>query len=838
LGDSLLHARPVFLAVVAAIAIVSACSPSDSVGTRTPTQIVPVSGSSQSALVGTALAAPLVVLVTDADGEPVSGVTVNWAVATGGGSVSAATSNTGENGQAEITWTLGPTAGSQSATATVSGLTGSPVTFLATATNPPPTQIAVVSGNGQSAAVSTALGAPLVVVVTNANGGPVSGVTVNWAVATGGGSVAAATSSTGANGQAQMTWTLGSTAGAQTATATVSGLTGSPVTFTATATSLPATQIALVSGNNQSAAVSTAVGAPLVVAVTNTNGAAVSGVTVNWAVATGGGSVAAATSSTAANGQAQMTWTLGSTVGAQTATASVSGLTGSPVTFTATATSSGSTRVQRYISPTGNDANNGQTAATPWRTFAKAFGPTGIPGGGELILLDGTYSVAAGTGYISFTGTGSAQPPSGPGRAFEQNTWVHAQTTGKVTVVGPPPAQRTGNGPEALFIGRSARKDSNITIQGILFDGGGSLFNTQYVTVKESGFYDVPEGGGSVFGVGTSSPGITNSYAVIEDSWIWGKNRIIAIAYRADHVVWRRVVIRGDGCGTTSCTGSGNPNVGITTYESKDVSLQNVIVIDRILGGGTPYADFATAMHTTGQQYGNIEWLGTISLNSGDAGYYFEPDMVTAEPAHTVRNCVAWNPTLFGFNLDRTGNAVVENCTIKLNSTLGSGDGLRIGPAITGTSVRNIVVIGTGRYAMNSKIQPSFVNVFGTWTGNYNQTTCATGCRTTDPMNDGATPSLKWPLRIEAGSALFGTGFGGANYGATVVNRYGTDGARHGDPNFNTLTTTPLWPWPNQATIKTQMCAGVTRGWCGTSQTLTEYIWGQTGNGLPPGITP
>jgi hypothetical protein len=605
-------------------------------------------------------------------------------------------------------------------------------------------------------------------------------------------------------------------------------------------TSVPSgpTQLALVSGDGQTAPVSAPLGNPLVVMVRDEANAAVAGVTVSWAVASGGGSVSAATSVTGSNGQAQINWTLGSLVGSQSVTASVSGLAGSPVTFTATATSSGSTRVQRYISPTGSDANDGRTAATPWKTFAKAFGPTGIPGGGELILLDGTYSVAAGTGYISFTGTNSAQPPSGPGRTFAQNTWVHAQTTGKVKVVGPPPAQRIGVGPEALFLGRSARKDSNITIQGIMFDGGGSLFNTQYVTIKESGFYDAAEGSGAVFGIGTNSTGITNSYTLVEDSWIWGKSRIIAITYRSDHVVWRRVVIRGDGCSTSSCTGSGNPNVGITTYESKDVSLQNVIVLDRILGGGTPYADFATAMHTSGQPYGNIEWLGTVSLNSADAGYYFEPDMVTAEPAHTVKNCVVWNAARFGFNVDRSGNSVVENCTIKLNNLNRTGDGFRVGPVVTGSSVRNIVVMGTGRYAMNSKIQPSFVNVFGTWTSNYNQTTCATGCRTTDPMNDGATPSLKWPLRIEPGSALFGTGFGGANYGATVVNRYGTDGARHGDPNFNTLTTTPLWPWPNQATIKTQMCAGVTRGWCGTSQTLTEYIWGQTGNGLPPGISP
>src|SRR6185503_7698188 len=154
---------------------------------------------------------------------------------------------------------------------------------------------------------------------------------------------------------------------------------------------------------------------------------------VNWAVATGGGSVSAATSVTNASGLAQINWTLGSTAGAQTATATVSGLTGSPVTFSATGTAAGAT-VQRYLSPSGSDANTGADASHPWKTFAKAFGAGGIGAGGELILLDGTYSAAAGTGYISYLGTNSAQAPSGKGRSAALQTYVHALNPGNVTI--------------------------------------------------------------------------------------------------------------------------------------------------------------------------------------------------------------------------------------------------------------------------------------------------------------------------------------------------------------------------------------------------------------------
>jgi plastocyanin len=45
------------------------------------------------------------------------------------------TDQTDVNGESSSTWTLGPAAGAQTATASVSGATGSPVTFTATATD-------------------------------------------------------------------------------------------------------------------------------------------------------------------------------------------------------------------------------------------------------------------------------------------------------------------------------------------------------------------------------------------------------------------------------------------------------------------------------------------------------------------------------------------------------------------------------------------------------------------------------------------------------------------------------------------------------------------------------
>ncbi|HEU4800283.1 MAG TPA: hypothetical protein VFS94_06590 [Gemmatimonadales bacterium] len=97
------------------------------------TTIAEVDGSGQAATVGTALAAPLRVVVRDAQSDPVAGVDVVWTASLGGGSVSAGVQPTGADGISSVNFTLGPLAGQQQVTAAVVGLDGSPVAFTATA---------------------------------------------------------------------------------------------------------------------------------------------------------------------------------------------------------------------------------------------------------------------------------------------------------------------------------------------------------------------------------------------------------------------------------------------------------------------------------------------------------------------------------------------------------------------------------------------------------------------------------------------------------------------------------------------------------------------------------
>lgn len=100
------------------------------------------SGDAQSADPGETLPAPIVARVTR-DGSALSGQTVAWSVTAGGGAVSPTTSTTDANGDASTTWTLGPTAGGNALEASVTGATGSPLTFTATADAPPPAAASV-----------------------------------------------------------------------------------------------------------------------------------------------------------------------------------------------------------------------------------------------------------------------------------------------------------------------------------------------------------------------------------------------------------------------------------------------------------------------------------------------------------------------------------------------------------------------------------------------------------------------------------------------------------------------------------------------------------------------
>ncbi|HEV8383002.1 MAG TPA: hypothetical protein VGQ29_15550, partial [Gemmatimonadales bacterium] len=122
------------------------------------------------------------VLVTNQNATPVQGVAVIWA-APGGGTVSGSNVATSATGHSKVLYTYGTTAGAQSATATVTGLVGSPVTITLQATAGTATNIVKTTGDGGTAPPSSQV--TYTVTARDANNNAKQGVTIDWAVATG-----------------------------------------------------------------------------------------------------------------------------------------------------------------------------------------------------------------------------------------------------------------------------------------------------------------------------------------------------------------------------------------------------------------------------------------------------------------------------------------------------------------------------------------------------------------------------------------------------------------------------------------------------------------------------
>lgn len=114
--------------------------------TSTPTTLTKTSGDAQSTTASTAAASPLVVTVLDQSGNALSGVTVTWAIASGGGSLSAASSTTGSNGQASTTYTAGTTTGTSTITASVTGLAAATFTVTVAASGSTTTDCSSATG--------------------------------------------------------------------------------------------------------------------------------------------------------------------------------------------------------------------------------------------------------------------------------------------------------------------------------------------------------------------------------------------------------------------------------------------------------------------------------------------------------------------------------------------------------------------------------------------------------------------------------------------------------------------------------------------------------------------
>src|SRR5712691_2188869 len=344
------------------------------------TQIVRIAGDGQAAVVNTILPTAAAVLVRDQFNNPVPGVPVLFATASGGGSVTGGSAVTDTSGVARVgSWQLGTLVGENALTATASVLTGRALLFTASGIRDVAAQLLRVSIDTQTATAGQAVSTPPAVRVADQFGNPIPGAPVTFAL-TGAllGSLTPSSATTDSLGVARVTsWTLALAPGLNTLDAAVPGLAGSPMTFSATGIVTTATNMVLSGGDGQSGIVGAVLPAAYSVVVTN-GITPVQGVPVHWAAGPAGGSMNPATSVTDVSGIASSTRTLGPGAGTQTATASVGGLTGSPVTFAANALPGAAARLVKQSA----DPQTGTVATTvtaPVVKVADQFG-NGVAG--------------------------------------------------------------------------------------------------------------------------------------------------------------------------------------------------------------------------------------------------------------------------------------------------------------------------------------------------------------------------------------------------------------------------------------------------------------------------
>ncbi len=212
-------------------------APREEVPAPAPASIQIVSGDSQSGVVGTDLALPLVAKLLDATGRGVRDQAVTFAVIGGGGVVTPSLITSDQEGVVRARWTLGTSTAVaglvEARVGSDNGGSGPAVRFRAAALSGPVTTVRKLAGDAQRTEVGSSLADSLAVRVVDRFDNGVGNAAVQWTVVSGGGTVSPATSTTDATGLARTRWAP-SAAGRDTARAEVTAI--APVTFTATVT--------------------------------------------------------------------------------------------------------------------------------------------------------------------------------------------------------------------------------------------------------------------------------------------------------------------------------------------------------------------------------------------------------------------------------------------------------------------------------------------------------------------------------------------------------------------------------------------------------------------------
>jgi protocatechuate 3,4-dioxygenase beta subunit len=365
------------------------------------------SGDGQVATAGAAVATAPSVKVTDTGGNPVSGVSVTFAVASGGGSVTGASAVTDRSGVAAAgSWTLGTVAGANTLTASSGSLSGSPVTFTATGTSGDAAQLIIeTAADGSGSAIagrSVTAGTAFTgyAVTRDAYGNFIANVTATWSLSGSAGGVASGDLVTAGDGQSAVF--TGRLVGTTSLQAVAGGLSDGTGTVTVVAGAAAKWDVT-------AARYYVRTSTPVIVSAqledANGNAVATSNVSVTWSRSTSYGTLQSTTSSTGPNGVATVQFTASGTAGRTNTITARSTLQTSVTGTSPTITSVGTASSIAAYAGTGQTATIGSAVATAPSVRVTDSGGRPVP---DIAV---TFAVATGGG--SATGLTTTTDGSG-----------------------------------------------------------------------------------------------------------------------------------------------------------------------------------------------------------------------------------------------------------------------------------------------------------------------------------------------------------------------------------------------------------------------------------------
>lgn len=457
-----------------------------------------------------------------------------------------------------------------------------------------------------------------------------------------------------------------------------------------------------------------------------------------------------------------------------------------------------------YISPTGSDTNNGKSPSAPFKTFAKAWSV--LQPGSTLILKDGTYTEA-----LNPTVSGNAGNP----------ITIKAENDGRAIIDG-----------QNAHAGITLNARHHITLEGLLSinpgealalsvgASDGDFTSSHDIIIRRTGIR-----GGMNLNNGVAASVARTRNSLLEDVWVYGYGRYALNVYGSQNITVRRAVIRWDrwdGTNYKPC----DPKYNLGVYDTHDSTFENILLID----GGVASCGDHGGLYVPGNDNGNTspytnssnnKFYAVIALNNRGNGLQLEGGSGGTNDNNSFRDVVSWgNDT--GISVNKAVNTIFNHATIAKNNTNGSWTGATI-------TVNNSLITGNPGRGLNGVINSNYNNVFGNGT---NYVYVSTGAQ-----DISSNPNIKYITRLENGAAGKGTASDGRDRAATVMYQY----------SAGNLTSTPLWPWPNEERIRQDMCDGAfltavgrigtnDAKWCTSGKPLTRYIWEVAGNPCPSNI--